>query len=413
MASVRRRGATWSYRYSIVVSDEKGERKYKTVEKGGFKTKTEAQEAGQLAEQGQKHGYKTYNLRECSFGQILDEWEEDTRYLYKKTTQRSHRKEVKLIKEYLGDMNVQQISLNVLNTFIRQMIERGHTRHRLMSIKGTLSQAMKYAYISGYIIRNPAAELKLPTARASAEAGIRKGRSHKVISKEVIDAIFKRFPFETGTGPHPQFLPLYLAYNAGLRRGEAYAVTVDNVDLEAKTITVDKQIQVEDKTCEIYISAPKFDEVRVLDLTDQMCDVLKEFIERRERFEKCGLLKTRYYKRDNGVLDMRPVGPEVKFLNIYPDGKVVSPRGVLHVAQVIHGVSGQIDAIDPGWTFHSMRHTHASELASVPGMPPTYIQERLGHKHLTVTQNVYIHSTSESRFEGRQKLQAMQNESGI
>ena len=42
--------------------------------------------------------------------------------------------------------------------------------------------------------------------------------------------------------------------------------------------------------------------------------------------------------------------------------------------------------------FHSFRHTHATMLAEA-GADPKYVQERLGHKGIDVTMQIYQHLT--------------------
>ena len=46
------------------------------------------------------------------------------------------------------------------------------------------------------------------------------------------------------------------------------------------------------------------------------------------------------------------------------------------------------------FTYHSLRHTHATQLIAA-GAHPKAVQERLGHKNLSVTLNIYAHNTPE------------------
>jgi integrase len=45
----------------------------------------------------------------------------------------------------------------------------------------------------------------------------------------------------------------------------------------------------------------------------------------------------------------------------------------------------------PKIAFHELRHTHASLLATVPGLNPKIVQERLGHASIDMTLDVYSH----------------------
>ena len=60
-----------------------------------------------------------------------------------------------------------------------------------------------------------------------------------------------------------------------------------------------------------------------------------------------------------------------------------------HTSRVIHN-----DLNIKEFDFHSLRHTHATVLLE-KGAPLKYIQQRLGHKKIDVTLNVYQHLTEE------------------
>ena len=60
----------------------------------------------------------------------------------------------------------------------------------------------------------------------------------------------------------------------------------------------------------------------------------------------------------------------------------------------------------PEFDFHSLRHTHSTMLVE-HGAPIKYIQERMGHKNIDVTLNVYQHLSPKLRDIGNAALQAM------
>lgn len=67
-------------------------------------------------------------------------------------------------------------------------------------------------------------------------------------------------------------------------------------------------------------------------------------------------------------------------------------------------VQKQLDI--PEFDYHSLRHTHATMLVE-HGAPIKYVQERLGHKNVDVTLNVYQHLTPVLRSQGNSILQGM------
>ena len=58
-----------------------------------------------------------------------------------------------------------------------------------------------------------------------------------------------------------------------------------------------------------------------------------------------------------------------------------------HTSMIIHTKLGFED-----FDFHSLRHTHATNLAE-NGANPKYVQARLGHKNIQVTMQIYQHTS--------------------
>ena len=78
---------------------------------------------------------------------------------------------------------------------------------------------------------------------------------------------------------------------------------------------------------------------------------------------------------------------EIHFVCVREDGTYITPRTMQHTSRVIHNELN-IKEFD----FHSLRHTHATVLLE-RGAPLKYIQQRLGHKKIDITLNVYQHQT--------------------
>ena len=78
-----------------------------------------------------------------------------------------------------------------------------------------------------------------------------------------------------------------------------------------------------------------------------------------------------------------------------------------HVSSVIQGKSKTKCDKQPIWEnfdFHSLRHTHGTELASA-GVPAKEIQIRMGHKNIETTLNIYVHNTPDMQNHTREFLE--------
>ena len=117
------------------------------------------------------------------------------------------------------------------------------------------------------------------------------------------------------------------------------------------------------------------------------------------------------------VLNTDGIGTEVHMVNINDDGSLIRPRSMQECCRVLHGwhnvqKDGKIsrvrdpDPICPTFDFHSLRHTHCTELL-LAGVTPKAVQLRLGHRDIKTTLNIYEHLTDKMAADTATKLEAM------
>ena len=70
-----------------------------------------------------------------------------------------------------------------------------------------------------------------------------------------------------------------------------------------------------------------------------------------------------------------------------------------HTSSVIHRTFPEFD-------FYSLRHTHCTMLIE-NNIPLKYIQERLGHKNIKVTMDIYNHITESQKVTGKEMIDNM------
>lgn len=169
-----------------------------------------------------------------------------------------------------------------------------------------------------------------------------------------------------------------------------------------------------------YFTEPKYRSYRTIDLDNETCELLKREHEKQLRAEEYyGSFNhfTRYYSDEplifGDVLPNLPPSPMnkigsdvteqiVAFVCRREDGSYISPRTLQHTSSVIHK---QIDFKE--FDFHSLRHTHTTMLIE-NGAPPVYVQNRLGHKNLDTTMNIYAnHMTEAFKQQGNSILNNM------
>lgn len=397
MASTRQKNGKWYYR--ITVSSD-GKTKY--IERGSYETKEEALSAGEMHEKRIKIGNSIFIPKKITYEDMAREWLISYAPTnYKESTLSTH---TKVLKNYIlpriGEFDISAIDTKMLQDIINSEIPN-HTWHGLKRIQATLNKTFDYAIKNGYLQKNPSENIEMPKLRSIKGKELRPSRKTDTCSRELVSAIFKRFP-----EGHPCHIPLLLGYRAGLRLGEVYGLLIDDIDLTNKKLYVRRQIQF-NKNNELYFTDPKYclpGEYRVVDLDNDTCKRLSRHIDKIKKGRVLGH-KQYYISKDNIVNEEK--GEPIDFLNVrYADGTYITPRTMMHASRVIHGKESYFDMVDTSWEFHEFRHTHTSECIAA-GMPPESVQKRLGHKNLTTTYKFYVHETKDQADKAKAILEEM------
>ena len=411
------------YEYRFEIASVDGKRKWKT--KSGFKTKKEAKEAGKLAQQSYESIGQPIEPSSMSYADFLDQWiENDIKISCKAETVKGYEKKIRLyIKPNLGDYRIKSITKDNLQQFITKMFNDGFSPNTISSVRGLLSKSFNYAVDRHYVQVSPATGLKTPK-NLQPKTKTRQ-KPHVYIPQEKMNEIFKRFPEGTSA-----YIPLMIGYHCGLRLGEIYALTWDDIDLENKTLSVNRQVQwySEKRSKEEirktngssesdgywYFSEPKYKSYRIIDIDDDLANILQKEKQKQNRArEYYAEYYNRYYATEelyyNGkspkhIDPMNKIATDVTSNEIHfvcrrEDGSYISPRTTQHISSIIHK---QLNF--PEYDTHSLRHTHATMLME-NGADMVYIQRRLGHKDISVTMNIYTnHMTEKIKDKNTEKL---------
>jgi integrase len=160
------------------------------------------------------------------------------------------------------------------------------------------------------------------------------------------------------------YVPIYLAANTGMRRGEVLGLTWRNVDLDGARLIVDQQVQSVDYQASIA-DVKTTGSRRTIDLDPRTVAVLTTWRDRPRPDRK------------------RPTAND--FVFTHPDG------GPIHPDLFSQTWSRLMEKSDVRRIrLHDLRHTHASILLKA-GVPVKVVSERLGHSSPAFTMTVYQH----------------------
>lgn len=392
--AARKRGNKWEYRFEGARIDGKRQQ----FSKSGFATKKEALEAGAKALAQYNQAGTFFVPSEISFADYLEYWIDNyCKSNLKSATITNYQKKIRLhIKPVLGQYKLKALSPTILQQFINDKFNEGYSRNTLSVIKGILSNSLNYAVEPlKYIESNPMLYVKLPSKRAIAKVPTRSA-PHIFIPKDRMKEIFDRFP--EGTSTH---LPLMIGYKCGLRLGEAYGLVWEDIDLERQILSVNRQVQWHEKenptsTGYWYFTNPKYDSFRTIAIDNELTELLKRTKDKQERAKVfyADMYIHNYESDHTRILNTNGNGNEINLVIVRDSGEYIQPRTMQHTSNIIHT---KLDY--PEFDFHSLRHTHCSMLLEA-GASPKYVQERLGHKNIQVTMQIYQHLTEKMVQQG-------------
>lgn len=394
------------YEYAFEIASVDGKRKRKT--KSGFATKREAREAGKLAQQTYENIGQAIEPSNMSYSDFLNEWvEQDCKLTCKSSTLQGYKKKIRLyIKPVLGEYRLKAITKNNLQDFITKMYNDGFSRNTISSVKGLLTKSFDFAVDRHYITSTPATRLIIPTKMQPQNKT--RSKKHVYVPKKMMNKIFERFPEGTSA-----YIPLMIGYHTGLRLGEIYGLVWGDIDFENKTLSVNRQVQWEAGEARSeeekkktngtsksngywYFSKPKYDSFRTIELDDVILEALKKEHDKQlkarayfdEYYNHYYSENEMTYAKTDDILPMNKVSQEkspyeVDFICRREDGSYISARTTQHTSSIIHK---QLHF--PQYDTHSLRHTHGTILYE-NGASFMYIKERLGHKNLQTTIEIY------------------------
>ncbi len=162
-----KKGGAVSYGFAFEIANVGGKRKWFT--KYGFKSKKEAKQAGEVAQQNYENFGQVVSKDEISYSDFIDYWlENDCAIDLKPVTVSKYEKMSNLLlKPNLGKYKLKSITKEILQTFLTEMYDKGYSYNSLTVIKGLLTKSFNFAVDNHYVNYSPALRLKIPKKQNS------------------------------------------------------------------------------------------------------------------------------------------------------------------------------------------------------------------------------------------------------
>jgi len=374
------------------------------IEKSGFATKKEAQEAEAIRRNEEQNKYEMARVGAgvaaavpTTLGTLLQEFlaQYAQEKLAPKTVER-YREQSGYIDAAVLKMPLAEITpLHLNREWSRLLKSGGHTRKtqtpRPMSAKtvrniaGVISSAFSRAMKWGLVTTNPVTHSEPPRVK-----------KHLAIA---LTAAQLQMVMDAASGPWCMRTLLEVGAATGCRRGELLALRwsdiVDGCAIIARSLTqtfriVDTpggKVRVHDV---LAFKSTKTEKPRVVVLPESAISALAEHRQRQEEF------------RQQFGPDYRA---DLDLIFAHPDGTPLKPDSI---SASVSALFKRLKITKPkGAALHLLRHSHTSILIA-EGVPLPAVSARLGHSSVRTTQEIYAHMITGQDEEAAQKWEEFQ-----
>jgi integrase len=270
------------------------------------------------------------------------------------------------INPVLGQIELQKLSSNDITRMLAVMREAGQSARSQQQARALLSVAMRDAEFKGYILVNPVTRVRNPQGKRTE------------ISPLTIEEVKRLLNTYSGTFLEAR---LHIALICGLRQGEALGLTWDVVDLEGRTIKVNRQVQIVNGV-QVFTELKTEKSARLIALTEETTAALRGHLSLIEQLKQ----RAEASWTENNL--------------VFPDGfgNFRSPKtdyAEWKKALKLCGIASK--------RLHDARHTAATLMYS-QGVGIEVISRALGHSSSAITSKLYVHSALKPQVEAANLL---------
>ena len=338
----REQTGTWFCKFCY--TDWNGVRKQKKKE--GFKTKKDA------LDYERDFLFRTTSSCEMSFSSLVTLYLEDCRPRLKSTTLETKATMIRRrILPYFEKLSVDKITASTIRQWQNDLMAQGFSPTYLKSIHNQASTIFNFAVKYYRLSNNP--------CKMAGSIGKKQAEEMQIWTP----AEFTQFAKAIRNKPS-SWVAFHLLFWTGIRSGELLALTKEDFDFEAKTMSITKNYARQNQK-DLILSPKTPKSKRIVALPDFLADMVAEYV--------------------NTYLEGR-IFPQTKHFLYHEMQRGCRLSGVKRIR------------------IHDLRHSHASFLIE-EGFSPLLIAERLGHENIQTTLQIYSHLYPNKQSEVACKIQ--------
>ena len=314
----------------------------------------------------------------------VDEWYDFWMITFKSgkspNTQRNYRDRYKSnIQPVIGDMPIEDVRVMHCQKVINNMVDK-YAQGTIYQTYICMGGMLKSAVQNGIISKHPMDGLVMP-----------RGKRKKDVHFLTIEEQEKFIRATSKTHNSAQFK---LLLNTGLRTGELIGLSWDDVDFEARTISVNRTLEYRYSTRIWRAGPPKtMSSYRTIPMTKEAYEILLEVWEKKPFRKESELLK-----QELEYIDLRNnTTKKIKLSNlVFINYRTGEPTKNSSYDTNLYKICERA-GIKP-FCMHALRHTFATRCIE-RGVKPKALQKILGHSNLATTMDTYVHMTDDSLAE--------------
>ena len=280
--------------------------------------------------------------------------------------------------EEFDKRHIDQVKLSDAKCWLIKLQKDGRGYSSIHSIRGVVRPAFQMAVDDDLIRKNPF-DFQLATVIVNDSV------TRKAITRKQERAFLE---FVKNDKYYCKYYEgIYILFKTGLRISEFVGLTVNDIDLQNRKLTISHQLQ-RTRKMDYIIENPKTEcGVRTIPLSDDVYECFVKIIHQRPKLER----------EPN-------IGGYCGFLYLDKNGK---PMVAMHWEHFFKHIWQKYNSIYreqlPLITPHVCRHTYCSNMAK-SGMNPKTLQYLMGHSDIGITLNTYTHLGYEDAKDELQRL---------
>lgn len=259
---------------------------------------------------------------------------------------------------------IQKLTEPALTAFLSSITN--YSNSVIGKVYGTVNSSLKKSIQLGIININPMDDITCPKS----DKPTKKIRSLSMDEqKKLIDAL-------NNDNKEPYRSMILLSLFSGMRMGEVAALSVNNVNLQFKSISINKSITRDENDNYIVGETTKtYAGIRTIQMDNAIYTLLSSFID------------NTFIPNDKNLLFINPSKKEV----------ITSNQVNCYFKRLITRYN--ISDSEKGYNQHMLRHTYATRCIE-SGMPAKIVQRILGHTDIRITLNTYcdVFDTFENKY---------------